>query len=549
VEKLAANGLGALRQPPEAGTESVTQLVSYARSGRIRIPEFQRPLRWQAKDVQDLFDSIYRGLPIGSLLFWRRPASAGRFGLGPLEVEGAAIPDAWWVVDGQQRITSLAAALARELPLPLESRDPYVVFFDPFQTQFLAAPTDGSIRPELVPLPALFDAAVLSEWVHGWALARDDHARRRVFEAGARIRDFRVPRYLVEAGDDAEGHALLHEIFYRINKKGRALEWQEVHDALYGDETSAPTRITDLADELFKLGMGRPPRSTLTTCLLAVRGLDVTRPLSEHRDKDPDKLRGAVADALPALRTSLEFLRRRAEIPHLRLLPRAFVLNVLTRFFFLHPKPAARSVELLRRWLWRALVSANVLDERTVVRGAIAAIDEDEEDSLQRILRLVPANTYSLHPPTTAFDARASEARLAAIALASFAPRDLRSADLIDVAELLEMRGALAFASIVPRGGDYAYRGAENRLFARTPAVRHAIMRRIDAYGVDDEVLRSHAIEPEAAKALRNADFSRFLRLRDDTLEVRLEQLVPRLAGTARGDHDRPSITHLVSNE
>jgi len=37
--------------------------------GHVRVPSFQRGLRWEASDVQDLFDSIYRGYPIGSLLF------------------------------------------------------------------------------------------------------------------------------------------------------------------------------------------------------------------------------------------------------------------------------------------------------------------------------------------------------------------------------------------------------------------------------------------------------------------------------------------------
>jgi len=51
-----------------AKTFTVVDLVAEALKGRIRIPEFQRPLRWQWEDVRRLFDSIVKGYPIGNLL-------------------------------------------------------------------------------------------------------------------------------------------------------------------------------------------------------------------------------------------------------------------------------------------------------------------------------------------------------------------------------------------------------------------------------------------------------------------------------------------------
>lgn len=57
-----------LRYRPEARTESVEDLVSRFARGLIRVPSFQRALKWESREVLDLFDSIYRGYPIGSLL-------------------------------------------------------------------------------------------------------------------------------------------------------------------------------------------------------------------------------------------------------------------------------------------------------------------------------------------------------------------------------------------------------------------------------------------------------------------------------------------------
>src|SRR6266478_7582716 len=91
---------------PIATTLDVEQLAKWAWEGRIRIPHFQRPLRWRRDDVIRLFDSIVRGYPVGSLLLWRRPARAEELQLGALHIDAPRRTDALWVVDGQQRIIS-----------------------------------------------------------------------------------------------------------------------------------------------------------------------------------------------------------------------------------------------------------------------------------------------------------------------------------------------------------------------------------------------------------------------------------------------------------
>src|ERR1041384_2207899 len=90
---------------PEAKTDSVEDLVAAAMRGEVRIPVFQRGLEWQSNHVLDLFDSIYRGFPIGSLLLRRAPATAGTVRIGPVTVFGIETKSALWVVDGQQRLT------------------------------------------------------------------------------------------------------------------------------------------------------------------------------------------------------------------------------------------------------------------------------------------------------------------------------------------------------------------------------------------------------------------------------------------------------------
>lgn len=49
---------------------SVFGLVEDIQSGEVAVPDLQRPFVWKATKVRDLFDSMYKGFPVGYLLFW-----------------------------------------------------------------------------------------------------------------------------------------------------------------------------------------------------------------------------------------------------------------------------------------------------------------------------------------------------------------------------------------------------------------------------------------------------------------------------------------------
>src|SRR5471030_2462541 len=84
----------------------VETLLTWVKSGEIAIPEIQRPFVWDATKVRDLMDSLYQGYPIGYLIAWRNPNV--RLKDGTLS-EGKKI-----LIDGQQRVTALTAAILGE---------------------------------------------------------------------------------------------------------------------------------------------------------------------------------------------------------------------------------------------------------------------------------------------------------------------------------------------------------------------------------------------------------------------------------------------------
>ena len=83
---------------------SVETILSWIRSGEVVIPELQRPFVWKATKVRDLIDSLYRGFPVGFLIVWNNPDI--RLKDGTIS-QGKKI-----LIDGQQRVTALRAALA-----------------------------------------------------------------------------------------------------------------------------------------------------------------------------------------------------------------------------------------------------------------------------------------------------------------------------------------------------------------------------------------------------------------------------------------------------
>jgi hypothetical protein len=87
---------------------TLSSLVDAISSGTIGLPEIQRPFVWKNVKVRDLFDSMYRGYPVGYLLFWETGVTPGTRQIG---IDQKQLAPARLIVDGQQRLTSLFAVV------------------------------------------------------------------------------------------------------------------------------------------------------------------------------------------------------------------------------------------------------------------------------------------------------------------------------------------------------------------------------------------------------------------------------------------------------
>lgn len=116
-------------------------LVNQIALGEIGLPDIQRPFVWPNWKVRDLFDSMYRGYPVGYLLFWQNGLADDR----AIGTDTKQKPPRLVIVDGQQRLTSLYAVLRGvEVVRKNYESERICIAFNPLEEKFEVA--DAAIR-------------------------------------------------------------------------------------------------------------------------------------------------------------------------------------------------------------------------------------------------------------------------------------------------------------------------------------------------------------------------------------------------------------------
>lgn len=400
----------------------IQELVALVRSGRIRVPQFQRSFRWAGSDVLALFDSILRGYPFGSLLLWRRSAPAAQIRIGALKVEAPDVADAFWVVDGQQRITSLVNAVD---PVASAADERFRILYSLDDRKFVS---QRDLKNALgIPLPDLFDLSRAFAWLQENPDAASHAAE--IQRVTALLRDVEIPASVIAQADER----VLREVFDRINSAGKRLRGSEIFDAIHsevGEGASQYISLTSIADRLDQAtDFGRVDEEIVYQAILVRRHPDITR--DAHNEFSADRLvdapfsSEAQEDAYKrteaALESVIRFLQGRAGIPHITFVPFRFHILVLTRFFALFESPSPRNLELLSRWFWRSTAAASQLgytgstgDIRTLA-GLVEP--SDESGSVQRLLTATKPSEPVPAPALDSFRTNRSSSKIILAAL------------------------------------------------------------------------------------------------------------------------------------
>ena len=201
-------------------------LVKYIALGEIGLPDIQRPFVWKNAKVRDLFDSMYRGYPVGYLLLWRNGLTADR----AIGTDAKQKPPRLMIVDGQQRLTSLYAVV-KGVPVVRHNYDSEQIriAFNPLEERFevhdAAIQRDKSFIPNISRIWSGGIFKLAKEYLEGLQAVREvtPDEIEGVQNAITKLQELRTfPFTALELAADISEEDV-SDVFVRINGTGTPL--------------------------------------------------------------------------------------------------------------------------------------------------------------------------------------------------------------------------------------------------------------------------------------------------------------------------------------
>ena len=196
----------------------IETLLAWVKSGEIAIPEIQRPFVWDATQVRDLLDSLYQGYPVGYIIVWKNPDVRLK--------DGSISAGKKVLIDGQQRVTAIGAALAGNLVVTKEYKSVRIrIAFNPKEERFeVSNPAIQKDKAWIADIAPLMQGEigllkVIRQYRDANPEAEEDYLER-VFTQLTGITKKQIGMIELAADLDIE---TVTEIFIRINREGVTL--------------------------------------------------------------------------------------------------------------------------------------------------------------------------------------------------------------------------------------------------------------------------------------------------------------------------------------
>lgn len=434
----------------------IRKILDSVVSGEIRIPAFQRGFVWEMDRVAYLLDSIYKGYPFGSLLFWRtrqQLLTERKLGTFTLPAPQADYPIDY-VLDGQQRLTSIFTVFQTDLK-PEENPDWADVYFDldatgnPQDSVFIAIPEgDAFDKNRYFPMNVLFDSVryrAATEHLKPGQIAVVDKLQEK-------FKEVQIPVQLLKSED----RSIVAIVFERINHLGVALDTLQLLSAwTWSEEFDLLEKFKELREELSDFGFeGVGDDADLV--LGCVAGILTGEPGAEKLlSLNGADVRAQFSNVENGIRGAIDFLRAELGVVHLKLLPYPSMLVPLSVFF---AAPDGKEIvyngvtlQALKRWFWRTCFSGRYTSQtRKTTIGDIEQImllKQGKKNSFGSIDVKVEAEYFS----SSSFRVGAAATKTFVLLLANNHPQSLLSGKSIDLDKVLQRYNRSEFHHIYPR--------------------------------------------------------------------------------------------------
>ncbi|GAB3339646.1 DUF262 domain-containing protein [Larkinella ripae] len=340
-------------------SKNYATLIQEIESGQIKIPQFQRNFVWEIAKSAQLLDSMLKGYPIGTFIFWRTDEELravrdiGNIQL-PTQKQNEFVN---YVLDGQQRITSFFAAIKG---VSIKRDRNRIDYFADIYVDLAASSDDDIVTTDLTNrnLEACITVTDLMT----------SNYRRRLNDIPEKYHD-KVDEYrLLLQGYQfniislrGASISVATEVFTRLNVGGRALSLFEIMVAktyLAPDPVNSESSGFDLAvryeqllNELRSVQYDTLAPATVlqAVAMLTVKGCTRRQILDINKHIFTE----AWTRTVQSIKLAVDFLRDYGVLVS-QLLPYNALLVPLSYFFDRHPtRPSGEMLHRLEDYFWR----------------------------------------------------------------------------------------------------------------------------------------------------------------------------------------------------
>jgi hypothetical protein len=527
---------------------SLDVLLNEVDEGRIQIPRFQRPYVWTPQMMRELFESVLRGYPIGSLLFWspRESSVLTMDKIGPLDAPKASPKVAVsLVLDGHQRLATLYGVLrlpegyARDENIGADKLVWWLGYdLEKEEPRQMRRPEDFE-NPAILPLRSVLKTA---DFVRCARLIDSsstmDTAQKVIYIDRAdsvqrAIRDYRIALTTMRDGNVDDAVA----IFSRINRSGRRMTTDQMAVALtYHQGFNLEDALDQILGSLSPYGFSDVSRTIVLQSLLHGAHQNFAKPkFDDLRKKETqEQLQAAVEPVTEALCDAAKFLNEAIGFRTGRLLPYALQFLLLAVFFgarrLSDRNLDAATRHALSRWFWATsfsgwFASANSAEvERAVeaVENFADAADTTGQQAFDAFFQDRP-----LRPFPKTFDRRS--ARIRAMLLMEIARGQLLdpvSGQPIDGSALLADADLRDLPYVFPSDGTMTARSPANRILLErkygysvwrvlASLLEQSLLGNVDAIAA----FETHGIDGPAREAIKVRNLADFVLAREAELQ------------------------------
>lgn len=350
-------------EQPKPDSKKYSDLISEIEKGIIKIPKFQRDFVWSIDKTAKLLDSILKGYPIGTFILWQTDERINNIKkIGDLAIPPA--PDGTkvqYVLDGQQRITSLYAAylgakirkegekkitdyndIVVNLDTDIHENDEHVISAEPTGEKYISLNTVLNF--------SFSKAKLLSDKFSEEELERIDN-----YSTAFKTYEFSTVILRKEDIDSAI------EVFTRINTGGQTLTLFEIMSAKTYDENQhfdMQAKWKKFIKELKEIKYD----SISSTVILSLLSIVLSRTKECKRKTilaiNKQEIIDTWGEAISALKASIDYFRTTYRIPVSHLLPYDSLLVPFGYYFYHnHDKPEGNQRKYLEEFFWRMSLS------------------------------------------------------------------------------------------------------------------------------------------------------------------------------------------------